>query len=1003
MSNVKMDNIFSDLSVDELLNSLTAEIEATQKEYSTPAKNWSMDEIDELLGLKSEDKKPQPRQTANPEESKEEQEVNVPDIMISKPKAEPPQIKPEEQLLKQKTIDLSEKSDKQERGNATESETAREVKTAEIPDLEYEEEAQPAFDDNKTRVFDASRVKRIEPIKVKEDEEQPSQKSSLGIGNLFRAFSSVSNEEEDDVAEFNGEEGLSNNGTDTNIMELASEYVTDESKPQKQTLMDIEPTYNDSIIHNISRKRVEKVSKGIENDKYRSRFINRPVQNLEKTADYEALHFNDPQPKVERPGIIVKKKNFSNTADLEPIPTIISVEDELKNASAEKTRVVKGAKVEPPSEAEEIAGQIKLSGFEEPEEIEKIDEEVAEDSLKKARKEKLKSFKINTNIEDIPLENVGEPLSDESEEFEQSETAPNFLSEYIDNEYRLPKERPQFLQKLAKSSKASLIFACIEAVIFIISMVISTVSATSGTSVVGGSIVTNMLINILLLLFAGIFSIGTLIKGINGIIKLKPNAATGTVIIFLLCIIQCAVFIFVEHTSVIDSVIYAPVACFSFTVGAFSRYLVLKRALSNFEFCTGGTALSSTEKIAQEIDAFEIGRGLLLGEPDLRYSSKIIFPEKFMESSFSYDPADRISSKLVPSVLVASLVVAIISGIISKNAYVAFSAFVAVCCIGIPTFSAISSNLPLFLTNRKLNTNGCAILGYKPAIECAGTNAIVIDSSDLFKKGSCSIDGIKTFNSMRIDEAILDAAALVIESGGPLVGIFDGVILNRREILPPVESLAYEDRLGLSAWIQGSRVLLGSRDLLINHNVIAPEKEVEQKYIQKGKKVMYLAVAGKIAAMFVISYLSNEAIGHSLRKIEENGVTILVRTTDCNITEDLLCQYFGLPLSAVKIISPVSGDIFVKYRKTVLDKSDSGIFHKGTEDSFLNSLVQALRLNKLVSINSVVQIIYAAVAVAIFALLSFLSALPSIGAGQIIAFQALWALIACLIPVFKKS
>ncbi len=1025
MSNTKLDDLLSDLSVDELLNSLSTDLESAPK--NTPSsKDWSMDEIDALLGIestksntpksvakesdksdelvqKSSDKKLETTVTMDFKERKEKvktkeiklkSEKPVEDIPISrkssnntaKPKAVPEQPHSEQpravKPIEEKKVTEVLKSKEPVKENATKK-AKEDVKDT-------------PFDDNKTRVF--------APVEIAKQSDKDEGKASLP--------SSVQKSKQDDSAKttvINSDAVVkaSKEISDSkeSIMELASEYAPDKPKVSQKTLTDIKPTYNEDIVHNISRKKIEKSTGGMESDKYRTRFINQPVQHIEKTAEYEKIHLNDPTPQIERPGFIVKKKNFSNTADLEPIPTIVSVENELEKSDSEKVKAVKG-KANKALSDEEIAGQIKLSGFEEPEEIEKIDEEIAEKDLKKSRKEKLKNFKITADLDDISSEEFNEQdAKEEDADKSIKSTVTSFSNDYIDDEYTSAKDKEFIHKKLAKGTKFSLIFACIEAVIFIASIVISIISSSQGSSLslFSGNVSLYMLVDILLLLLSCSFALSTFIRGMTGLFKFKINSATAPSLLFIFSIAQCIVVIFTMKDAFADTVIYAPVACFAFMMSAFSRFFVLKRAFSNFEFCTGGTALYSTEKIAKENDAFEIGRGLLLGEPDVSYSSRINFPEKFIEKSFVYDPSDKISSKLTLAILIAGIIVAIPTGILSKSVYDAFASFVAVCSIGFPAFSMISSSLPILSTNKKLNSRGSAILGYLPAFECATTNAIVIDSSDLFKKGSCGIDGIKTFNNMRIDEAILDAASMVIESGGPLVDIFDGVILNRREILPPVESLAYEDRLGLSAWIHGNRVLLGSRDLLLNHNVEAPEKDVEMKYINRGKKVLYLSVAGKIAAMFVISYYANDAIGEALRKIDENGITILVRTCDCNITEDLICQYFGLPISAVKIISPVSGDIFNKYRKETLEKSSSGIFHNGTEDSFLKSISQAFRLNKLVSINSIVQIIYSSVAVAMFALLSFLSALPSIGAGQIIAFQLFWTLIACLIPVFKKS
>lgn len=967
----KDSSALSNLSLDELIDSLTAEIEI-DRDSSKSTKNWAMSDIDALLGIDD----------ANSAENNDNPTV------FSKSDDEKP------------TKDLIDESEKKFFTNTKTLEKSDINKTAETENQPVKTE----FVDDKTRVFNSDReikealatFDREENLELEKEEEQSVP--------LVEKTQVIDIESSLPTAKKEPEPKVEAKTKTSKILDFKSS-VTEQIKPVSQkTLTDIKPTYNENIKHNIITQKIERPTSKMESDKYRDRFINPPVQNLEKTADYERLRLGKPAQKIERPGIIVKKGGFSNTADLEPIPTIISAEDELKNV--EQSEKAKEPKNKSLDKKDEIAGQIKLSGFEEQDEVIRVDEEKAEKYLKKSRKEKIKDFQLSTDLDHFPdIEYDEEFEQDEDIDLESGKKSFAFSPSYTEDEYKSPEDKSRILQNLSKAKKFSLAFSIMELLILIASMTISSIVKLSGGNFasVGGSATNYLIIHIALLILACAFEIGTFTKGVQGLFALKPNIATGNVIVFALCIAQCIVLILTAQSSALEFVVYAPVACFIFTISAFSRFFTLSRVLGNFEFCTGGTALYSVEEIQNEADSFEIGRGLLLGDPDICYSSRIKIPSNFIEQSFSQQYSDKLATKLIPSVLGASLLVAIISAISSKDALSAFSSFVAISCVGFPAFSLFSSNLSLYVTNKKLNSSGSAILGHKATLECAGSNAIVVDSYDLFKKGRCGLDGIKTFHSMRIDEAILNAAALVIESGGPLLDVFDSVILGRREILPPVESLAYEDRLGLSAWIHGRRVLLGSRELLINHNVEAPDIAVEQKYLKRGKNVMYLSVAGKVAAMFVISYYANENIGRSLRKVEERGLTILVRTSDSNITEELLCEYFKLPLSAVKIISPVSGDIYNRYRKTTLDSPTSGILHKGTEDSFLTSLTNAIRLNKLASVNGVVQIVYCAVAISIFALLSFLSGLENVDATEIIVFQFAWTAIASLIPIFKRS
>lgn len=76
--------------------------------------------------------------------------------------------------------------------------------------------------------------------------------------------------------------------------------------------------------------------------------------------------------------------------------------------------------------------------------------------------------------------------------------------------------------------------------------------------------------------------------------------------------------------------------------------------------------LYSVSKIEDEGEAFEIGRGLLLGDPDIRYSAKIGFPSKFVEMTLRRDPSDGVYALSLPAVLTAAVITAVVAGVISK-------------------------------------------------------------------------------------------------------------------------------------------------------------------------------------------------------------------------------------------------------------------------------------------------------------------------------------------------
>ncbi|HPZ00581.1 MAG TPA: hypothetical protein PLS28_03835, partial [Clostridiales bacterium] len=199
------------------------------------------------------------------------------------------------------------------------------------------------------------------------------------------------------------------------IMELADENADRDRRYEKKALADktvgIHPIHNENIPHQIVPGKVEH-SGGMVSDKYRERFMRRPEQKLETTAEHEALHQGDAPSQVERPGFLLKKSKFSNTADLEPVPTIIAADADL--TTFDQTIVAKGSAPTIAHEDVEIDGQIKLVGFDdlEREEPEQVDEENAEEALREKRHQKIAEFRLNPDFAEQELPE--EPSTEEA-------------------------------------------------------------------------------------------------------------------------------------------------------------------------------------------------------------------------------------------------------------------------------------------------------------------------------------------------------------------------------------------------------------------------------------------------------------------------------------------------------------------------------------------------------------------------------------------------------------
>lgn len=789
----------------------------------------------------------------------------------------------------------------------------------------------------------------------------------------------------------------------------------------------------------------QKKKSAIETDKYRERFMNVPVQKIEKTADFETRFANEKHEPFERPGFVSWKNQGVATGDLEPLPTIVPAEkvydDEKTRITHFKTKPVNTPSVhrvapiahDEPSE-DVIAGQIKLTGFEEKAVIEKVDEELEERKLKEARKEKVKGFRLFKDLPDFPDDDEldiysnsdktpsaankfdNEPAEemrgwidedDEDDELVESYRHKNRRkSEVVHiSDYNDPSDAPAILSMLASKKKKCVISCIVSAVVAALLCVIeispSSIGFDSFPDIIASLVFCG--INALFIIFAAAFSMPTVSNGFKELFAGKPNADTACTLAVLLSLIQAVAGIFFPDSLNGGACLYGALGVFTLLLNNLGKLLIEKRAYSNFTFINEKKATHCIKAIDSENSAFEIGRGLMMGEPDVRYSVPVKFPAKFLELTYKSDPADAMSKKVMPIMAGVAAVFAIVYGIIKKDVFGAISLFCISFILSAPCAAVIATNFPFFRATKSLNKKGGMISGYTAVDDCGKANAVVFDASDIFTKGGCNIVGIKTFHNMRIDEAILDAASVVIEAGGPSAEVFDKVIEGRRELLSPVESLVYEDKLGLSAWIHGRRVLVGNRDLLINHNVEVPPKDSEVNYRHNGRQVMYLAVAGKIAALFVVEYTASVDIGSYLHELEKDCITILVRTSDPNITEDLIAAFFNIDSRSVKVISSVAGTMYKDLKKTPLEQADANILHDGSIVSFLSSVSSAISLSHSVKIPQLVMIITGALSMLLAVLLAMISGISHVTTPAMLALMLVWNVVVIISSMFHRK
>ena len=718
----------------------------------------------------------------------------------------------------------------------------------------------------------------------------------------------------------------------------------------------------------------EKKPEHIDENEYRTRFFTK--LRLEDTAEIEV----EPNGPVDKSGIVLERSGRSAEGGLDPLPKVRAAEDVVREGD-DKTKVISGTmpavKEAKDDESDVVEGQIMLTGFDDiPAEVlpEKTSESDVEEELWEKRRQKAKNFRIVNSPElddgfesdmEAPAEDVlREEKARKKRERKQALEAEE--SRRVDKEYSDPAERSELHVRLGELNKKATVGLVIAAALQFIMIIFNIIPLLAdrlslSTEIFSMNSPVPNIINAVMLIIAAAIGNERFFDSITGIFKGRVTSHTPSALAIAVALIQNTLAAVVGGQGA-EVTVFSVAAVFGVVIEKLADKLRAERTLGNFEVCAYKYEhnMYAVHPIENESEIFELGKGLLMGNAELLYSSKVGFTTGFLKNSAADSSDRRLVRLLLPCSAAASVICAVAVGIINKSAMAAISAFAGTFCVTSPLFVSIIPALIERVNGRRLNPEGTMIVSLDSAEKTAAANAVVMDSADIFDRSRCTMHGMKNYENIRIDDVLLYAAALVIKSGGPLRESFEQVIDGRQDLLPPVRELTYEDKLGIAARIHNQKVLFGNRNLLVHHNIQMPDKAIEEKYSHDGRKVIYLAVAESIAAMFVVSYAVDRNLGKYFKVLEENGIQVLVRTNDVNVTEELIADSFGLPQETFKVLSAVAGKLFKRRRDAVCDKLPASIVHDGTAYSMLRSVAASCGMESSKKLGTVAQIVLSA-------------------------------------------
>ncbi len=337
----------------------------------------------------------------------------------------------------------------------------------------------------------------------------------------------------------------------------------------------------------------------------------------------------------------------------------------------------------------------------------------------------------------------------------------------------------------------------------------------------------------------------------------------------------------------------------------------------------------------------------------------------FEDHGFSPDWFDNLTKPFMIGLTVCACIASIGSLILSGEWMKGILVFLGAFAFCGPFAAMFAAELPMRRACKEQNeirrniSQSFTILHADAADAMADAGAVIVSSDALFPPESVLLHGLRSASGVRVDEAILDAVSILTAGKSVLAPTFLQMISDKKELLKPVDSITYEDGMGISAWVDNNRVLIGSRKLMENHNIRMPSEEIEQAESDKGRMVLYLARRGELITAFTLTLNVPLQVKHFLGQAKSRGMYIYVKSVDCLI-ENHLFSLFGEDADVIGILP---SRLHADYDKetTSTSPSLSMVLSDGSLFSALHAVQQLQKIRASLEINRLLVVILAAI------------------------------------------
>ncbi len=243
--------------------------------------------------------------------------------------------------------------------------------------------------------------------------------------------------------------------------------------------------------------------------------------------------------------------------------------------------------------------------------------------------------------------------------------------------------------------------------------------------------------------------------------------------------------------------------------------------------------------------------------------------------------ADVISAYFVPAVLALAVIASLGWLIAGESGEFCVTILISVLVIACPCALGLATPTAIMVGTGKGAENGILIKGGQPLEQACKITTVVFDKTGTLTEGKPSLTDIAPYNIAE-EELVRLAAAAEQASGHPLSEAVVQYAAKKGIPLPDAEDYTNLDGRGISAAVEGKKLLIGNIRLMNEENIAVPQEFTEraERIADMGRTPMFAAADGTFIGLIAAADTIKKESLNAVSELRKMGIKTVMLTGD---------------------------------------------------------------------------------------------------------------------------